>query len=180
MPTFCCPFSVAYLYCCLNNCCLLLWALYFALPFYLRCHFLLPNFPVAQFSAAHFPVAVFSLVFSVFVISDSNFASPCFPTISVFVAEFSRCPFSIFAFFPLPLFHTLILCCPVFLPSHFSLVIFPIAEFSGCPCFRCCFYLFRGNVITFNSFITPCFSKFSEIYSSTEYHSDAVCIVLTD
>jgi len=33
------------------------------------------------------------------------------------------------SFFPLPLFHTLILCCPFSLPSYFS-------DFSGCPIFR--------------------------------------------
>ena len=80
-------------FCCLNNCCRLFWTLYnFALPFYLRCHFSSPNFRLPNFLLPIFPVAVFSVVFSVFVISDNNFVLPFFPTISIFVAEFSRCP----------------------------------------------------------------------------------------
>jgi len=48
--------------------------------------------------------------------------------------------------FLLPLFHTLILFCPVFRPCHFSLPILPIGQFSGCRFsvalfFRCRFYL---------------------------------------
>ena len=86
------------------------------------------------------------------LISD-NFVLPFFPTMSIFVAEFSYCPifrqpflllpFFLLPFFPLPLFHTLILCCPVFLPSHFSLPIFPIAQFSGSHFFRCHFFSCR-------------------------------------
>ena len=170
-----CPFTYAAIFCCRI----------FRLP-----NFLLPIFRLPFFRWS-FPFSLFQTVtLRCPVFLPSQFSLPNF-----LVAHFP------IAFFPLPLFHTLILCCPVFLPSHFSLLIFPIAEFSGCPCFRCRFYLFRGNVITFNSFITPCFSKLSlfrgsvitfnsfitpcfsklsEIYSSTEYHSDAVCIVLTD
>ena len=79
-----------------------------------------------------------------------------FRTISIFVAEFSRCqifrcpffplPFFSVAFFPLPLFHTLFLCCPVFLPSYFSLPIFHVVQFSGCRFF--CYRFFSVSLFT--------------------------------
>jgi len=104
MPIFRCPFFV----CCLNNCCRLFWTLY--------------NF------------AVFSVVFSVFVISDTNFVSPFLPSqfslpnflVAQFsVSHFSRCRFSVAVIshinFVLPCFPTL---------SFF------VADFSNCPNFR--------------------------------------------
>jgi len=60
-----------------------------------------------------------------------------------------RQPFSdniVLPFFPLPLFHTLIFCCPVFLHSHFLLPIFPIAQFSGCL-----FTFYRGRASSYLS-----------------------------
>ena len=90
-----------------------------------------------------------AVVFSVFVISDNNFVLPFFSyhlnfrcrifSLHNFCCPFSRCRFFRWRFFPLSLFHTLISCCPVFVPSHFSLLIFLIAQFSGCPFFRCRF-----------------------------------------
>ena len=103
----------------------------FALPFFptvtVRWRiFRLPNFLVAVF---------FQWPFSVFVILHHNFVLPFFPTISIFVAHFSCC-----RFFLLPLFHTSILCCPVFLPSNFSLPIILVAQFSSCRFYHCCFF----------------------------------------
>ena len=128
------------------------------LPFYLRCHFSLPNFPVAQFSAAHFSGCrffrglfrfryfrhFFVALFSYHVNFRCRiFLLPNFPVAISSVAVFFCCPF------PLLLFHILNLCCPVFLPSHFSLPIFPIAQFSGSHFFRCRFFSCPFSVAVF-------------------------------
>jgi len=64
-----------------------------------RCRiFRLPNFLLPIFL-----VAVFSVVFSVFVVSD-NFVLLFFPTMAIFVAEFSHCPIFREPFLPLPFF----------------------------------------------------------------------------
>jgi len=67
------------------------------------------------------------------------------------VAQFSAAHFLVAVFpwsFPFSLFQT-ILCCPVFLPSHFSLPIFPIAQFSGSHFFRCRFFSCLFSVAVF-------------------------------
>ena len=60
-----------------------------------------------------------------------QFCVALFLTISIFLAQFSRCPFSRCRFFcclfSVAVISHIIFCCPVFLPSHFSLPIFPIA-----------------------------------------------------
>jgi len=102
-------------------------------------HFSLPNSPLAQFSVAHFSgCRFFPLPYLVFIISDNNFVLPFFPTISIFVAEFSRypifrCPFSrcrfFRCFFPSRFFQTLILCCPFAYPLIFRFRFFRLPSF---------------------------------------------------
>jgi len=122
-------------------------------------HFSLPNSPLAQFSVAHFSgCRFFPLPYLVFIISDNNFGVAFFPTISIFVAEFSRypifrCPFSRCRFsvvFSVAVISNINFVLPFCLPSNFSFSIFPVAQFSGfrffrcrfsCPFYRCRFYL---------------------------------------
>jgi len=71
-----------------------------------------------------------------------------FPVAQFSVTHFSGCRFFV-AFFPLPLFLTLIFCCPFFLPSYFSLLNFTVAQFSGSPIFRCLFSVALFTVAVF-------------------------------
>ena len=117
----------------------------------------MPNF-LLPFSGCRF----FPWSFPFFVISDNNFVIfwPFSYHLNFRCRVFPWHNFPIFrAFFPMPLFHTLILCCPVFLPPHFSLPIFslpnfPVAVSSFAVFFSCRFFRLPILPLSFSPFTT--------------------------
>ena len=98
------------------------------------------------------------MVFSIFVISD-NFVLPFFSYHLNFRCQIFSLPNFLLPIFPLLFFccpfsvaviSHIICCCPVFLPSHFSLPIFPIAQLSVCRFFRCRFTVALFSVALFS------------------------------
>ena len=114
--------------------------------------FRLPNFLLPIF-----PVAVFSVVFSLFqtiilccpFFLPSQFSLPNFSVAVISHINFALPCFPHFSLliFPIAQFSGChFFHCPVFLPSCFSLLIFPIAQlFSGCRFFSCPFFRCRES-----------------------------------
>jgi len=106
-------------------------------------HAIPPTFPaflsffVAEFSGcpffrcSFFRLSFLQSPFSVFVISGNNFVLPFFLPCQFSLPNFPVAEFFV-AHFPLPLFHTLILCW------RFPILFF-VTDFSRCPIFRLSF-----------------------------------------